>query len=525
MNDAEEFLYQLHFDTEKLFPKDWQVDWEDAPLPFKLYRGLPEFSLPPEVPLSFKKRKAHFPPTVEEIGQFLWYIFGITQYAQTAFAPWGGPEGKTTIVQSYRRFVPSGGGLYPNELYLYLKLDEIPHGIYHYTVAHHRLVMIREGNYDSYLSRCLGNSIAISKCFATLFVSTVFWKNFYKYHNFSYRLQGLDAGVVIGQALEMAERMEVSVRACYQFLDQPVNHLLGLAAEDESVYSVLPLSNQLLIDDHESSESIFSAPELMEEIPPIKHDTYQRSTKIIAYPMLRKLTKTSAFDSTASFVKEETHQREENFSKLEMIMLPLEDSERYDLAAVIKERHSPESDFILETVNLAQLAALLKESFSFSYLHDLGNDRNIFARLGLYGCFYHVEGIPDGLYRYFRNAHAFIRISKGDYRRELQYGLKMDNINLFQVPLCFHIVGDKNHLVDQWGIRGYRIQQMEAGILVQRLLLAAGALGMGGHPLLGFDVKTSDTLYRLDSQNKTSLIQVPVGPYRARSWLKGSLYG
>ena len=43
--DLETFLHHLHFDTEKVSPPDWQVDWEDAPLPYKLYRGLPEVPL------------------------------------------------------------------------------------------------------------------------------------------------------------------------------------------------------------------------------------------------------------------------------------------------------------------------------------------------------------------------------------------------------------------------------------------------------------------------------------------------
>ena len=119
-----------------------------------------------------------------------------------------------------RRFVPSGGALYPNEIYVYVNLEDVPKGIYHYDVAHHRLVLVREGNYDFYLSRSLENGYHIPDCFCTIFVSTVFWKNFYKYNNFSYRLQGLDAGVLIGQSLEVANRMGFSSRVCYQFLDR-----------------------------------------------------------------------------------------------------------------------------------------------------------------------------------------------------------------------------------------------------------------------------------------------------------------
>ena len=54
--ELDSFLHQLHFDTEKIYPPDWNVDWEDAPLSYKLYRGLPEIPLTAEVPLTLKKK-------------------------------------------------------------------------------------------------------------------------------------------------------------------------------------------------------------------------------------------------------------------------------------------------------------------------------------------------------------------------------------------------------------------------------------------------------------------------------------
>ena len=53
--ELDSFLHQLHFDSEKIYPPNWQVDWEDAPLPYKLYRGLPQVPLTAEVPLTLKK--------------------------------------------------------------------------------------------------------------------------------------------------------------------------------------------------------------------------------------------------------------------------------------------------------------------------------------------------------------------------------------------------------------------------------------------------------------------------------------
>ncbi|MEH7096408.1 SagB/ThcOx family dehydrogenase [Neobacillus vireti] len=523
--NLETFLHHLHFDTEKSAPPDWQVDWEDAPLPYKLYRGLPEISLSGDIPLTLKGREAHAEPVLEELGYFLWYVYGLTQYAQTAFIEDTGEKSAVSYAQLLRRFVPSGGALYPNELYVYIKLKDVPTGIYHYDVAHHRLLLLREGNHDVYLSRSLGNSCELSDCFCTVFVSTVFWKNFYKYNNFSYRLQGLDAGVLIGQALETANLMGFSSRVCYQFLDRSVNHLLGLTEQDESVYAVIPLSiNQSIDCVYNNSEGFVSDTELSKEVPLLTHETYNRSKRVIDYPMLRKMNGASLLETTNSFGQIRNDERVKADLGMEAIMLPFTEPFSYDFASICKERHSPDMNFMMRKVSQTQLSTLLKETLSLSYQNDLHDTyKNTEPHVTLYGSFYNVEEIPNGAYAYDKSAHALRRITLGDFREFLQDGLTMPTVNLFQVPLVLHLVGDKAHLKRELGYRGYRIQQMEVGILLQRLLLVANALGMGGHPLLGFDGNQCDELYGIHSKGKTSLIQVPVGPYRPRAWLKGGV--
>ncbi|MFZ7944913.1 MULTISPECIES: SagB family peptide dehydrogenase [Bacillaceae] len=525
--ELETFVHHLHFDTKKVAPPDWQVDWEDAPLPYKLYRSLPEFPLNAEVPLTLEGREVQTEPSLKELGHFLWYVYGITQYAQSAL--FGDTEGieDASYAQLLRRFVPSGGALYPNELYVYIKMKDAPIGLYHYDAAHHRLLLLREGNYDSYLSRSLGNSCDLSDSFCTVFISTLFWKNFYKYNNFSYRLQGLDAGVLIGQSLEVAKRIGFSSRVYYQFLDRSINHLLGLSNQDESVYAVIPLSvnpSNMRVDDEHNRGEIISATELCREVPLLEHVSYNRSKRVMDYPMLKKFNEASMFETTESFVKIKKDSNVKLSLDSEMILLPYAESFSYDFAAVCRERHSPDLDFIMGKVSQTQLSTLLKETFSFSYQNDLdGTHGNVESRVSLYGSFYNVEGVPNGAYSYDNSTHALRSIIQGDYRQLLQFGLIMPNVNLYQVPLCMHVIGDRKHLKEELGYRGYRIQQMEAGILVQRLLLLSCALGMGGHPLLGFDANQCDELYRINSKGKTSLIQIPIGPYRPRAWLKGRL--
>lgn len=520
------FLHHLQFDPDKAKPPGWEADWEDAPLPYKLYRRLPAIPLSAEVPLTLEEGEAPSKPDIQGIGHFLWYVFGLAQVSQSVFVPDPTDETGGFLQQMYRRFVPSGGGLYPSELYIYLKMEDLPAGVYHYDAAHHRLILLREGDFDSYLGRALGNRCDVAACFGVVFVSTMFWKNFFKYHNFAYRLQGLDAGVLIGQLLEVAKRFGFATGVYFQFLDRAVNHLLGLSEQEESVYAVIPLSAEPAIDWFacgNGGDGNITASELCRELPAVRHDHYVRSRRVAQYPMLNQMNEASLLESARLFrqIGRENDVAWEDGA----YALPRVNRLTYDLASVCRKRYSPETDYILREVGQSQLAALLQEAMlSFSYRNDLdGEMERPVPRVSLYGCFYGVEGIPDGAYRYDGSAHALRQVRPGDHRAWLQQGMSLNNINLFQVPLCFHVSGDKNHLQSQLGYRGYRIQQMEAGMLVQRLLLAASAAQMGGRPLLGFDANSSDEIYKMAPQGKTSLIQIPVGPYRGRSRLEGRL--
>ncbi|MGH3812075.1 MAG: nitroreductase family protein, partial [Pseudonocardiaceae bacterium] len=53
---------------------------------------------------------------------------------------------------------------------------------------------------------------------------------------------------------------------------------------------------------------------------------------------------------------------------------------------------------------------------------------------------------------------------------------------------------------------------MEAGIIVQRLYLAAAALGLGCHTQLGFHVDEVNELLGLAETSLTALIQVLIAP-------------
>ena len=61
------------FSIDEIMPNQ-EVDWEDAPLPYKLYRNLPIIPLSLEIPLSLPNSSTT--PTLDEISHYLWCSFG-----------------------------------------------------------------------------------------------------------------------------------------------------------------------------------------------------------------------------------------------------------------------------------------------------------------------------------------------------------------------------------------------------------------------------------------------------------------
>jgi len=525
MESYHRFMHDLHYDIDHVKPPDWVVDWNDAPLAYKLYRGNLSIQLSSDVPLTI--REVQYGKTdLRTVGHILWFTYGITQCSEYESMN-DGASGMSHSIYSIRRIPPSGGSLYPSEVYVYLKLSELPEGVYHYDAAHHRLHLLRQGNFDCYLDRAMGSLEAMKACVGAVFVSTMYWKNFFKYNYFSYRLQGLDAGVVIGQLLETVKWFGLSSRVHYQYLDLAVNHLLGLNEREESVYAIISLApipvTPIL---RQERAPVVTDRELAMELPILSSNVYKRSKRTKPFPLLNHMNNAARQQSTRTFRRLATDAIEPSGS-LRAHVLPMTGRLSYDFAAACRNRYSSEQEFSLRTVDEWKIAALMLESTSsFLYRNDLDHElRNGLPRISLVGCFYDCQSIPDGAYRYDYSSHALRQIRPGDQRPFLQRAMSYPNINLYQVPICLHVEGGKDHLYRELGYRGYRIQQMEVGMLVQRILLTASAIGLGTRPLLGFDTRACEQLYGLDSDSpSTLLIQLPIGPCRPRARISGHLH-
>ena len=154
--------------------------------------------------------------------------------------------------------------------------------------------------------------------------------------------------------------------------------------------------------------------------------------------------------------------------------------------------------------------------------NDLDGHTNFLQHTLLYCVICRVEGVPAGIYRYKPENHE-LELVRDEMRlpHELYQVLNMPNFDLFYMSVSLFPVGNYNTGFQVYGDRWYRMQNMEAGIIAQRLCLAAAAQNLGCRVHLGFKVSETNTFLGLsDAESNqhdtqyTSLLQIMIAPER-----------
>jgi len=486
------------------------LDKKTAPSPFKLYRSCEQIALDYEILKTAPVETDHtFSDT--RLGQMLADIYGLTRrlrHTSDALPPSDSPDSlpaehtQHQLGDLLRRPVPSGGGLFPCELYLFINQHLcLPAGIYHYDVVHHALDILRQGNYASYLDHALSSSQdkPPSPFTFALLLTCFFWKDGCKYQDFSYRLQSLDLGVVIAQSLTIMDSYTLPAIVHYQFLDQSINALLGLNFLSESVYAVITFGSS------EASERIAENHSPAHLDPPSAHsDTLPLINR---WPLLAELHTSSLILTPNAFLPQRSLPALESPVSGQSYVLPVVP---LDLLAHARPRHSAWGYFKAESLTQHQLATLLIAGAQ-GYNCDLDGSSAHLQQTLLYCVVNRIEGLSSGVYSYHPRKHSLELLRAADLRAELQSTLKNFRYNMFHVSVCIFPIAKYERGFDIYGDRWYRIQNMEAGICLQRIHLAASSLNLGSQINLGYHVQRTNELLHLP-EYFTSLAQIMVAP-------------
>jgi SagB-type dehydrogenase family enzyme len=138
------------------------------------------------------------------------------------------------------RTVPSGGALYPLELYLHTShVDGLTAGIHHFDPRAHALRLLQRGDCARQISEALVQPRLAASVSALVFVTAVFERSVFKYGNRGYRFILLEAGHVAQNINLVATALGFGCANIGGFFDRDIDRLLGLdGVRHSTVYLV-----------------------------------------------------------------------------------------------------------------------------------------------------------------------------------------------------------------------------------------------------------------------------------------------
>jgi SagB-type dehydrogenase family enzyme len=476
-----EFALMYHEETKHSYESVYRsrhfLDWANQPQPFKRYLGLEAISLPTELPvtqmpallaLSLPVEMAVTTPvpTLADLAYVLFYAAGVTK---RRFYPGHG--------EMLFRAAACTGALYHIDLYLSVcDILGLQAGLYHFDPHDFALRLLRQGDYRRVLVEASGDDPELQEAPVIIMGSDTFWRNAWKYRARAYRHSFWDAGTILANLLAAAHARTLPAHLTLGFADAPVNTLLDMDTGREVTLFLVGLGTGAAL--------LPAAP----PIEPLHLEVAPLSPEEFDYPAIRIMHAASSLESPDDAAEWRSAALEAAFPPAtgELFSLYPDTVASQPAAAledVIRRRGSPRQ-FAHQPLSLVQLSNVLvlaTQPIPADCLATSGRRLN-----DLYLIVHAVDGLPSGAYVFHSEHQALELLQAGDFRQqagELALGQELAaDASVVVFCLC-----DVLALLERFGNRGYRVAQLEGGILGGRMYLAAYAQGFGATGLTFFD--------------------------------------
>ena len=427
---------------------------------YKSYPGLSAVELPAEVPspeaptlpaVAGTMSQAAGPMGLTTIAQVLHYSAGLIRRSTLR-----------TAGEVHYRAAASAGALYPIELYVVCgDLPDLAAGVYHYGPATNSLTLLRSGDYRGNLAAASADHLAVADAPATIVCTCVFWRSAWKYRERGYRYCYWDNGTILANMTATANALGHPAEIVAGFVDSEVDALLGLESSSEASFCLVPIG------------SGSAAPQPVDSLGPTNDGVLgvERRTE---YPETAALHSGSVLANRAD-VAEWQNSATGSRPNRGAIEWP----KSAPLGATVAHRGSTRR-FAREDMPLGRLEALLSASTS-PISADYGG-----RLIDTYLIVNASEGVAPGTYYYSPSESRMQLLAEGEFREEAGH-LCFEQALGADASAVAYLMADLDAVLSRFGNRGYRIAQLEAGIIGGRMYLASHALGLGATGMTFFD--------------------------------------
>jgi SagB-type dehydrogenase family enzyme len=468
----------------------YSLDWDNKPLPYKIYPETASIGLPRDLTLSTL-------PTLEAIaggaGARTATALDLSALGRILFCAGGLTRHRNAGGEEYHfRAAASAGALYPVEIYAAsAEVDGLAAGLYHFSPADLKMRGLRSGDWRATIAASCAAENAVREARLVLLMSAIFWRSAWKYRARSYRYCFWDAGTILANLLAAISAEGLEAEVLTAFADAPLERLLGIDGEREGMICAVAIGKT-------------TAPAAAALEPaPLEFETVPLSGKEIFYDDLIKVHRASKlsieearrvasarFDLVLPQPTETTNQIE-----------PIEPINALGLGTTILRRGSTRV-FAGESLDGKVVATIMDLSS--------GHPHADFPRLtDTYLIVNAVEGMQPGAYYYARERQSFDLLKAGDFRNNAGYLCLEQRLGAdCSVLICY--MANLRNVLRAFGNRGYGDAHLEAGLLGGRAYLAAYSLEHGATGLTFYDDDTTE-FFSPHAAGKSPLLMVAIG--------------
>jgi SagB-type dehydrogenase family enzyme len=522
------------------------LDFDNKPIPFKVYLQLPSIELPTNFPTpeanalscisgAIRHTRADYTTQLTatqskntvtttskldmgNLAEILFFSAGITR------------EMKYPYGNYYMRAASATGALYPIELYVVCD-DVSPNlvaGVYHFSPADFSLTQIRKGSYKRFLADT-ANTQDIARAPITIIFTSFAWRNAWKYQARSYRHWFWDSGVIAANLLATTAAMGLPARIIMGFLDDNVNQLLGLEDQKEAPVAMVAIGSRLSNDTITQSQK----QEQMDQVSQVSVPKIRPLSKRgeIKYPEIWQLNHASKLASKQELEEwiSNAHNHHQSLSKTlpysqqkgtnnESLIITLNElEESITNSLTLREtilRRGSSRRFARTNISLSTLKTILYTSTRAIPI-DIFENGN--SAIDVYFIANGVEGLAPGGYFYNHDAsddgaqNSFLeKIRESASSRNISGYLCLGQSLFSDASVVFFLMTDLQSVLRSLGNRGYRVSQFEAGIIAGSIYLAAYALRIGASGSTFFDDAVTE-FFSPHASNKSTMIAIGVG--------------
>ena len=426
---------------------------------YKSYPGLSAVALPTELPspqaptlpaVAGEVSPAQDTLGLTEIAQLLHYSAGLIRRSALR-----------TAGEVHYRAAASAGALYPIELYVVTgELPGLAAGIYHYAPETNSLACLRSGDFRGNIAAVADNHAAIADAPATVVCSCVFWRSAWKYRERGYRYCFWDNGTILANMTAAANALGHPSEIVAGFVDADVDALLGLDPSKEASFCLVSVGTGN------------SAPPAETQLG-VVDDGVLNVDRRTEYPETRALHNGSCLTDTHEV---QDWRPRENTDEISLTNADWPESK--PLGATIANRGSTRR-FDRVPMPEGRLEALLAASTA-PILADYGG-----GLVDTYLIVNAAAGVAPGSY-FYSPQNGLELLQEGQFREEAGHLCFEQALGADAAAVAF-FMADLDVILSKFGNRGYRVAQLEAGIIGGRMYLSSHALGLGATGMTFFD--------------------------------------